>query len=142
MALLACRLETGRTHQIRVHLAAIGHPVIGDAAYGTAEATLAGAPSSTPAGWPSPTPAPGSRGHFDAPLPDDLRRLPRPRPGGAGPRGRASPPVPATSKGRGEEFDVAGGRLSGTDTGGTGVMSSVTVRRGVSTQPEMVVRIR
>ena len=33
-ALLECRLETGRTHQVRVHLAAIGHPVLGDAAYG------------------------------------------------------------------------------------------------------------
>jgi 23S rRNA pseudouridine1911/1915/1917 synthase len=35
-ALLACTLETGRTHQIRVHLAAIGHPVVGDAPYGGA----------------------------------------------------------------------------------------------------------
>jgi 23S rRNA pseudouridine1911/1915/1917 synthase len=33
-SLLACRLETGRTHQIRVHLASIGHPVMGDAVYG------------------------------------------------------------------------------------------------------------
>jgi len=32
-ALLACRLETGRTHQIRIHLAEIGHPVIGDPVY-------------------------------------------------------------------------------------------------------------
>ena len=34
VARLVCRLETGRTHQIRVHLLAIGHPVVGDAAYG------------------------------------------------------------------------------------------------------------
>ena len=34
-SLLACRLETGRTHQIRVHLAHIGHPLIGDPVYAT-----------------------------------------------------------------------------------------------------------
>jgi 23S rRNA pseudouridine1911/1915/1917 synthase len=39
--LVDCRLETGRTHQIRVHLAAIGHPVAGDGRYGGAEARLA-----------------------------------------------------------------------------------------------------
>ena len=32
-SLLQCRLETGRTHQIRVHLKAVGHPVVGDRAY-------------------------------------------------------------------------------------------------------------
>ncbi len=32
--LVQCRLETGRTHQIRVHLQSIGHPVVGDATYG------------------------------------------------------------------------------------------------------------
>jgi 23S rRNA pseudouridine1911/1915/1917 synthase len=34
-SLVACRLETGRTHQIRIHLSAIGHPVVGDPVYGT-----------------------------------------------------------------------------------------------------------
>ena len=35
-ALVACRLETGRTHQIRVHCAHIGHPLVGDPVYGRA----------------------------------------------------------------------------------------------------------
>ena len=34
VSLMACRLETGRTHQIRVHLTSIGHPLIGDKQYG------------------------------------------------------------------------------------------------------------
>lgn len=34
LSLVKCRLETGRTHQIRVHLASAGHPILGDAVYG------------------------------------------------------------------------------------------------------------
>lgn len=41
LTLVSCELETGRTHQIRVHLAAIGHPVVGDATYGGDRPTLA-----------------------------------------------------------------------------------------------------
>jgi 23S rRNA pseudouridine1911/1915/1917 synthase len=40
-SLIACRLETGRTHQIRVHLAAIGHPLLGDEVYGSGFRTKA-----------------------------------------------------------------------------------------------------
>ena len=36
--LLRCRLETGRTHQIRVHMAYIGHPILGDTVYGAKKA--------------------------------------------------------------------------------------------------------
>ena len=39
-ALVECRLETGRTHQVRVHLASIGHPLLGDPIYGRSPPTL------------------------------------------------------------------------------------------------------
>ncbi len=39
-ALVECRLETGRTHQVRVHLASIGHPLVGDPVYGKATSHL------------------------------------------------------------------------------------------------------
>ncbi len=42
-SLLACQLETGRTHQIRVHLSHIGHPLMGDAVYGPGFKTKANA---------------------------------------------------------------------------------------------------
>ena len=41
LSLLSCRLDTGRTHQIRVHLAAINHPIVGDRQYGGARSPVA-----------------------------------------------------------------------------------------------------
>jgi 23S rRNA pseudouridine1911/1915/1917 synthase len=38
-ALVECRLETGRTHQVRVHMASIGHPLVGDPVYGRGKTT-------------------------------------------------------------------------------------------------------
>ncbi len=39
---IECTLETGRTHQIRVHMASIGHPILGDAVYGPAKSKIKG----------------------------------------------------------------------------------------------------
>ena len=50
-SLLACRLETGRTHQIRVHLAHIGHPLLGDAVYGPGFKTKAARLPPAPEAW-------------------------------------------------------------------------------------------
>ena len=55
--LLRLRLETGRTHQIRVHLEAIGHPVVGDPTY-AAEGRPAGPDPPVPARGPARLPAP------------------------------------------------------------------------------------
>ena len=69
---LQCRLETGRTHQIRVHMAALGHPVLGDPVYGgCARASRSWrASASTPGGSPSATPGRGSALPLSCPLPD------------------------------------------------------------------------
>lgn len=73
-ALVQCRLETGRTHQIRVHMAAIGHPVVGDDRYRGVKPSIA-APRmvlhSAALALEHPT-RPGERLSFESPLPPDL----------------------------------------------------------------------
>jgi 23S rRNA pseudouridine1911/1915/1917 synthase len=75
-SLIECRLETGRTHQIRVHLAAIGHPVVGDPRYRGKRTS-----------FPTPRmflhahtlafdhPRTGERVSYTAPLPADLQAV-------------------------------------------------------------------
>jgi len=70
--LLACRLETGRTHQIRVHLAAIGHPVLGDVVYGGRLERGLTRPYLHAFRLAFDHPATGVRVAFDSPLPPDL----------------------------------------------------------------------
>ncbi len=70
---LACNLETGRTHQVRVHLAAIGHPVVGDARYGGRRPELrTGRPFLHARGLAFVHPVTGEAMAFSSPLPDDL----------------------------------------------------------------------
>jgi 23S rRNA pseudouridine1911/1915/1917 synthase len=82
-SLVQCNLETGRTHQIRVHMHSIGHPLLGDPVYGSTKL-----PRALPESARSFTrqalhatrlelshPATGARLGFHAPLPTDLARL-------------------------------------------------------------------
>ncbi|MCY3878744.1 MAG: RluA family pseudouridine synthase [Rhodobacteraceae bacterium] len=89
VSLIECRLETGRTHQIRVHMERVGHPLIGDSLYGAGARMLpeaAGeAAREAAAQFPRQAlhavslhfnhPASGERMRFESPLPDDMRRL-------------------------------------------------------------------
>ena len=70
---LECQLESGRTHQIRVHLAAIGHPVVGDGTYGgTRHGITAARPFLHAATLGFAHPVSGTPMSFSSPLPDDL----------------------------------------------------------------------
>ena len=73
--LIECRLETGRTHQIRVHLSYIGHPLVGDELYGSRKNNLGFAGQALHAyllGFIHPRS--GAKLHFEAPLPEEFRK--------------------------------------------------------------------
>ena len=79
---IECRLETGRTHQIRVHMASIGHPLLGDAVYGPAKCPYKLQGQTLHAGILGFVhPRTGEYMEFSAPLPEYfeelLRKLPR-----------------------------------------------------------------
>lgn len=88
-ALVYCRLETGRTHQIRVHMAHIGHPLVGDPVYtrwtserrkafpqASLAASLAFPRQALHAGWLGfRHPITGTELDFESPIPDDMQGL-------------------------------------------------------------------
>ncbi len=77
VSLLDVTIETGRTHQIRVHLAFIGHPVVGDALYGRpGKAELPATPRHFLHASRLGFALPGGRPvEFESPLPDELRAV-------------------------------------------------------------------
>ncbi len=74
LTLLRLRLETGRTHQIRVHMAYIGHPLVGDTMYGTDE-TFLPRHALHCSEMAFAHPLTGEPLHFVSPLPLDMERL-------------------------------------------------------------------
>ena len=72
---IRCVLETGRTHQIRVHMAHIGHPVAGDPLYGGKDELGVGGQCLHAAELELTHPRTGERMHFYAPLPDYFKQV-------------------------------------------------------------------
>jgi 23S rRNA pseudouridine1911/1915/1917 synthase len=82
-SLVECRLETGRTHQVRVHMSSIGHMLLGDPVYGRTPSAIR--PILQKLGFSRQAlhaaelgfihPVTGERVHFVSPIPDDMRTL-------------------------------------------------------------------
>ncbi|HMC43371.1 MAG TPA: RluA family pseudouridine synthase [Acidimicrobiales bacterium] len=76
--LVECALETGRTHQVRVHLSAIGHPLVGDARYrGSRRALRLDRPFLHAHFLAFDHPGKGDRTSFSSPLPEELEAVRR-----------------------------------------------------------------
>ena len=73
--LVRLELETGRTHQIRVHMAHLGHPLTGDFLYGTEDHTLIARPALHSHHLSFSHPITGVRLEFTQPLPEDMEHL-------------------------------------------------------------------
>ncbi len=78
VAWVACRLGTGRTHQIRVHLLSLGHPILGDPIYGRQDAMQKNCMRLMLHAWHLgfEHPITGKWVEFSAPIPDDFGTLP------------------------------------------------------------------
>jgi 23S rRNA pseudouridine1911/1915/1917 synthase len=79
-SLLECSLDTGRTHQIRVHMQSLGHPLVGDPVYRggrgrAAEQALLKRQALHAVRLEFSHPVSGARRRFEAPLPEDFRAL-------------------------------------------------------------------
>lgn len=68
-------LRTGRTHQIRVHMSSIGHPILGDTVYGKDKTKLIARPALHAARLSFSHPESGKTMQFSAPLPQDFEKL-------------------------------------------------------------------
>ena len=80
--LVKCQLETGRTHQIRVHMAHLGHPLVGDETYGGGKTKFEMANKSLISGQclhakelKLTHPVTGEKMHFSCPLPTEMEML-------------------------------------------------------------------